>query len=184
MLRPIGFSVMFMTLVALASWSNGTDRDRDQAKRAWIPLFNGKNLEGWRVIDGNATVVNGHLCLERNAEIRTVNHFGKSEFRMEYECEGPFVLTILEDTDLILDDLRLFREQQRKRPVEAYVSVEWLGGNLYRVTAAFSRAWAVSYGTNIVRSKMARYPLRIRVGPESHVRFKYIEVSGDGLGLD
>jgi|GEM_PF-1789247 len=187
MLRVTGHWLTFASMVLACmccTVAETADQNRESPRTRWVPLFNGKNLEGWRVIEGNPRVVNGELCLDRGTEISTIDHFGIAEFRMEYECEGVFVVTVLEDSEIILDGLRLF-PQQRKRPVEGYISVAQLvGDNLYRITVAYSRAWALSHGTNIVRSKAGRYQLRIRVGPESNVRFKYIEVAKDGSGLD
>jgi hypothetical protein len=186
MLRAIRWCSIWPIVVLACMWgtvANTADEKREGVRTKWVPLFNGKNLEGWRVIDGNPTVVNGQLCLDRNAEIRAVDHFGLVTFRMEYECEGCFTVTLLEDSEVIMDGLRLF-PQQRRRPIEAYITVEFIGGNMYRITAASSRAWAVSHGMNIVHSKVGRYPLRIRAGAESNVRFNYIEVAKDPLALD
>jgi len=62
------------------------------AKSGWVNLFNGKNLDGWKVVNGNAEykIINGEIvgtsiCNSPNSFLATTVNYG--DFILEYEMK-------------------------------------------------------------------------------------------------
>jgi hypothetical protein len=62
------------------------------AKSGWVNLFNGKNLDGWKVVNGNADykIINGEIvgtsiCNSPNSFLATTANYG--DFILEYEMK-------------------------------------------------------------------------------------------------
>lgn len=184
--RVLYAAAMMMLLLFLIHWQSwhvwsGAD-SKNNAKDKWRALFNGKDLHAWNILKGKAYVEEGALCLEPETVVATVERFETATYRFEYLATGPFILTVLDDVEVVLDDLRLFREQ-RRRSVEGFLIVTNVGDQLYRVTVAYSRAWVISSGQKVVRCDAGRYPLQIETSPGTRLRILYLDVANNGGGV-
>lgn len=81
-MRKIGF-VLLLTLLVTGTFA---------AKSGWVNLFNGKNLDGWKVVNGTAEykIINGEIvgisvCGSANSFLATTVNYG--DFILEYEMK-------------------------------------------------------------------------------------------------
>lgn len=81
-MKKIGF-LLLLTLFLSGAFA---------AKSGWVSLFNGKNLDGWKVVNGNAEfkIVNGEIvgtsiCNSPNSFLATTVNYG--DFILEYEMK-------------------------------------------------------------------------------------------------